>query len=351
MKVIALMPVRNEAQLLPLSLGCLETFCDRIFVLVDEQSTDNSAAVARSFAKAEVVENKGASGASVAAGALVKGRALLFEAFRSFEGNNIGLCVDADEIAPPLRFDTFRQAIAEIDRPGSVFSLWWVQLWRSLDVYRSDDSVWSNSWKPMAFHDDRRLAYPDDQPHFHESRIPAASREVRRLERFPVVHLQWAFWDRTQYKQASLRVFEYVDAGFRGAAEINARYRATLGDDREGVSPVEPDWLRGLVFPDALRAPLPSWHRDRILALFDQYGIARFEPLQIWHIPEFAKRFAAAIGRPPRPRVYGPWAWQARRLAGVVLPASMRARLKGALRGRPSGAAPGGTAANPADRS
>ena len=335
MKTIAMMPVRNEAQVLATSLGCLETFCDRIFILLDSQCTDNSPEVIKAFPKAEIIINETASGGSVAAGALVIGRSLLFDAFRSFEGNNIGLCVDADEIAPPQIFFRFKQAVGEIDRPGSVFSLWWVQLWKSFDQYRSDDSVWSNSWKPMAFHDDRRLFYPTDQPHFHESRtpVPADPGRVRRLEDFPVIHLQWAAWERTQYKQASLRVLEYIHAEFRGAAEINAKYAITLPEGHEGVKPVEPEWLQGVRMPKDFLRPLPSWHRDCVLALFEEHGILRFEPLQIWHIAEFAERFLSVTGRPPRPRVYGRLGWAARKSVAAVLPRSVRMLVRRTLFG------------------
>jgi glycosyltransferase involved in cell wall biosynthesis len=336
MQIIAMMPVRNEAQLLPTSLGCLETFCDRVLILLDAQCTDNSLEVIKSFPKTQVIFNESASGKSVAAGALVIGRSLLFDAFRAFDGHNVGLCLDADEIAPPRIFASLRGAIAQIDRPGTVFSLWWVQLWKSFEFYRSDNSVWSNSWKPIAFHDDRRLSYPSDQPHFHESRtpVPAAPGCVQRLAGFPVLHMQWAAWERTQFKQASLRVFEYIHLGFRGAAEINAKYAVTLPERHEGVKPVEPDWLQDVRLPDDFLNPLPCWHRDRVLALCDQHGIERFEPLQIWHIPEFADRFLAVTGRAPKPKVYSRLGWTGRQAVAAMLPRSVRTLVKKTLYGR-----------------
>lgn len=148
-----------------------------------------------------------------------------------------------------------------------------------------------------------------------------------------MIHLQWAAWERTQYKQVSLRVFEYIHAGFRGAAEINAKYAITLPEEQEGVKPVEPQWLEGVRMPDDFLRPLPCWHRDRVLALFEQYGIQRFEPLQIWHIAEFAERFVATTGRSPQPRVYGRWARAARRTAAAMLPRSVRMLAKDALYG------------------
>ena len=296
-----MMPVRNDAHFLPASLGCLEQFCDRVLIVVDEQTTDDSVAVAKSFRKTEVITNTSATGTATRNGALVTARALLFEAFRSFEGRNIGLCTDADEITPPRLFARLRDTVAAADRPGGVFALWWVQLWKSLDAYRDDQSVWSNSWKPMLFHDDGRMRYPDEQSPFHESRtpLPPVAQAAVPLEGFPVLHLQWAYWERTQYKQAWCRVNEFIFRQFTDAIDINARYAITLGEPNEGVTPVPPAWFDGVPALPQPDDPLPNWHREQIFELFHEYGPARFEPLQIWHIGELHDCFVAQIGRPP----------------------------------------------------
>lgn len=305
MKVIALMPVRNDAHFLPVSLSCLEQFCDHIFIVVDNQTTDDSVAVAQSFAKVKVIHNTGHSGTEWRNGAMVKARCLLFDAFRSFEGQNIGICTDADEITPPRVFARLREVVAAADRPGSIFSLWWVQLWKSLSFYRDDQSVWSNSWKPMAFHDDRNLYYPEDQSPFHESRtpLPPGAWEPRSLTDFPVLHLQWAYWNRTQYKQAWCRVDEFIFHEFKNAPGINGRYAITLDDPNERLTPVRSEWVEGLPPLPSPDAPLPNWPREQIFRFFGEYGIERFEPLQIWHIDELHDRFVEEIGRAPVPDI------------------------------------------------
>jgi hypothetical protein len=50
MKIIALMPVRNEAWVLPHSLACLSAFCDVILVN-DQSSEDESREICRRFPK------------------------------------------------------------------------------------------------------------------------------------------------------------------------------------------------------------------------------------------------------------------------------------------------------------
>ena len=48
MKIITLMPVRNEAWVLPHSLACLSAFCDVILVS-DQSSEDESREICRRF--------------------------------------------------------------------------------------------------------------------------------------------------------------------------------------------------------------------------------------------------------------------------------------------------------------
>ena len=55
MKVIALLPVRNEAWVLPHTLSCLSGFCD-VIIVSDQDSTDESRAICRRFAKVALLD-------------------------------------------------------------------------------------------------------------------------------------------------------------------------------------------------------------------------------------------------------------------------------------------------------
>lgn len=298
MQLIALMPVRNEEPILAGTLACLEQFCDRIIV-ADHHSIDGTRDIARKFSKVLLIDNptqqEGPEGIWPA----------LFEEARQFEGNNLLLCIDADEIPPPSIFKNLKAAIADKYRPGDHFSLWWVQLWRSYDFYRDDQSVWSNSYKPLLVFDDRLpLAWGDR--HLHSGRLPDLRDPSRliKLEGFPILHLQWVYWNRTQIKQARYRMLEYVQADFRDAKAINAKYAITLGDENEGLSPIPKEWLEGITFPPDLMDLQPCWHYDDIVSLFEKYGLACFEPLQIWHLPELSQRFIAECGHIPQADVH-----------------------------------------------
>ena len=56
MKIIALMPVRNEAWVLPHSLACLSAFCDVVLVN-DQNSEDESREICRTFPKVVLLES------------------------------------------------------------------------------------------------------------------------------------------------------------------------------------------------------------------------------------------------------------------------------------------------------
>lgn len=299
MKLIALVPVRNEARILATTLTCLDQFCDHIIVS-DHQSTDSSREIAKSFSRVTLIHNK----SHIRAGA-EHGRPAMFNAARQFEGNNLLLCLDADEIAPPFIFSALKSAIEGHYAPGTYFSLWWVQLWRSINHYRNDTSVWSNNYAPMLLYDDRSDHIWGDRHFLHGGRLPNRqdSSKLVQLNNFPVLHLQWVYWERTQYKQAHYRMLELVKSNFRNAMRINAAYEFTLGQDNAGVTPVPETWLKGVTFPTDLMVPKPCWHYDDIFSMFDTYGIVNFESLQIWHLPDLRQRFLIECGRTPKPLV------------------------------------------------
>jgi glycosyltransferase involved in cell wall biosynthesis len=316
------MPVRNEARILPTTLNCLNQFCDQI-IISDHASTDATREIVKSFKKVTLIHN------TTEIGCGDQGRPAMFDVARQFDGNNLILCLDADEIAPPKIFQNIKAVVGERYKPGASFMLRWVQLWRSLNFYRDDESVWSKNYHPMMFYDDRSHNNWGDRKFFHGGRLPNIidSSRVIKLESFPVLHLQWAYWERTQFKQAHYRMLEFVRASFKGAQAINATYAITLGDENERLSQVPEKWIEGITFPQDLMSLHPCWHYDDILLLFEKYGIACFEPLQIWHLTELRERFIAICGHIPQADVHvaADISYNAflRRIAKRVLPSTL----------------------------
>src|SRR5438128_11468620 len=158
MKILALVPVRNDAWILEHSLGCWSGCCHAIIVS-DQDSTDGSREIYRRFPKVVVLENPRTT---VVTGLPQQARWRLLDAARQYDGNNLLWCTDADELTPP----TFARAFFDRHRseltPRRVIECRFYNLWHSEKSYREDLSLYGPHWKPMGFVDDRRVDYPRD---------------------------------------------------------------------------------------------------------------------------------------------------------------------------------------------
>jgi glycosyl transferase family 2 len=306
MKTIALVPVRNDAWILEHSLACWSAFCDAIIVS-DQDSTDGSRDIYRRFPKVVVLENRRDS---AVAGLPQQARWRLLDAARQYDGHNLLWCTDADELTLP----TFAQAFlarhcAELT-PRRVIECRFYNLWKSETRYRDDLSPYGPHWKPMGFVDDRLVDYPRDpslRP-LHEPRMPIEpDATALRAEDLPVLHLQWAVWNRNQLKQAWYRCIDLM-AGRSTAVEVNEFYAVTLPEWYVHTVPLPERWARDVTMPPAAEADRgPSWHEADMVRWFDERGIEFFEPLEIWHVPSLRQEFRRRTGRNPDPdRSYRP---------------------------------------------
>src|SRR3954452_11820572 len=151
MKIIALMPVRNEAWVLQHSLACLSAFCD-IILVNDQDSDDGSRDICRQFPKVELIE----SGERLVC---EQARWQLLDAARGYDGNNLLWCTDADELMPPdLTARFFRAQGAEL-KPGTVVECLYYHLWHRTDRYRLEGAPYAPYWKELALRDDRHMDF------------------------------------------------------------------------------------------------------------------------------------------------------------------------------------------------
>ncbi|MGH9142406.1 MAG: glycosyltransferase [Vicinamibacterales bacterium] len=319
MKIIAMMPVRNEAWILPHSLACLSAFCD-IILVSDQNSEDESREICRQFPKVVLLESSQRLVCEQA-------RWQLLDAARDFDGCNMLWCTDADELMSPVLATRFVEAQRTELEPGTVVECLYYHLWHHLDRYRSDGANYGPYWKEIGLRDDRRMDYGRSRSlPLHEPRVPleGAARRVRAAN-LPVLHLQWLLAERNQMKQAWYRCRELLD-GAKSTAAINAFYAVTLPNARIPTAEVPPPWVDGLTMPDLSVDRLPSWQEREIRGWFDQHSPEFFEPLEIWHVPSLRAEFRRRVGRSPRPdRSYRPsWPTRARRFARRVAGAARR---------------------------
>jgi glycosyltransferase involved in cell wall biosynthesis len=324
MKVIALVPVRNEAWILPHALACFSGFCDHVIVS-DQASTDGSRALCAEFPKVVLIDRAPTTDRAMAASR----RWQLLDAARGYAGHNLLFSIDADELISPAMVRAWLQLSSTRLEPRTFFRCGYYQLWNAAATYRDDDSPYQPQLKLMAFVDDRRVDFErlPAAALLHEPRVPEVENALTSEEpELPVLHLQWLLPEYNQVKQAWYRCRELVD-GRQTAAELNEFYAITLPSPQAHTAPVPQAWLEGITFPDfAAVDRQPAWHAVEILRWFDRFGIEFFEPLEIWHIAALRQEFQRRVGREPHPdRSYvARWHHRAHRVARRAAGAAWR---------------------------
>jgi glycosyltransferase involved in cell wall biosynthesis len=295
MKTIALMPVRNEAWILAKTLPILDAICD-VIIIGDQMSDDGSREIYNQFPKILVIENE-----EIFHTNMIRWR--LLDAARNFDGNNLIICCDADEVFPPRLFEAFLARVAPDRVQGQQMHFRWIQLWKTIRYYRNDD-VWHENWQKAAFIDDRNMDYERRVAiNDHTPRLPGrADCPNLRVAEVPLLHFQWVAWTRTQLKQAYYRCAELIHDP-HDPVTINTTYSHSFDDPDAKLISVPEQWLEGIDITDDISASPVGWHLGEIMTWFDQYGITYFEPLQIWQIAELRAEFRKRVGREPKPNV------------------------------------------------
>ena len=308
MKVIALLPFRNEEWCLPSYLHNTTKIVDEI-IAIDDGSIDSSAKIledagAKVYSSEKLIKfNSGWSEGSIRAELLKLGR----EA-----GGTHFVCLDADETFTNPLVENFQELIPQL-QPGEKMSLQWLALWKSYSSYRHDATVWSNNWKDFVVCDDPSLSYNHNQ-HMHVGRTPVSVSDInneswRRLENEhgAVMHFQFSAYNNFQLKQCWLRCSELIQEphNFQG---INIKYSITLLEQNVGLEEMPKSWYDGIVLPKVENFD-PEWKDSSfvradllpgIYKYFEDYGVEFFENLNIWHVPQLRNYFNKQTGRMPR---------------------------------------------------
>lgn len=292
MKIIANVPVRNEAWILRTVLEALQVLVD-VIVVADQQSCDGTAKICAQFPKVVRLVNSQSTFDEQAM------RQLLLDASRDWNGQNLILTVDADEVftADILDKELFNQLV-DGTPVGSAAALRWVWLWKDPAHYRVDGPRFAENWKYCAFRDDRRLTFEPGL--IHRPRVPgeAARREVR-FERPRMLHYQFAHWERALAKQRWYRCFERLAYPSKPSEAINVMYAWFLGGWTPPRLREVPDaWLQRWrdfnVEPGAFVRESFFWYEVEVLRLFGERGVEPFADLDIWDV-DWEERRQAAI--------------------------------------------------------
>ena len=298
MKIVALLPFKNEEWCLPSYLHNTIKVVDEI-IAIDDGSTDNSLKIledagAKVYSSEKLRNfNSGWSEGSIRAELLKLGRE---------SGGTHFVCLDADESFTNNFVEISKKSISEL-RPGEKIAMQWLALWKSYTHYRHDSTVWSNNWKDFVVADSPELTYNSKQ-HMHLGRTPLGNHESGKSHwiSYPpnyaaVMHFQFSVYNNFQLKQCWFRCSELIQAPGTESA-INAKYSITLLDQGVGLQEMPKEWYDGVPFPTVDNFD-PEWNEDKflrkdllpgIMKYFDDYGVDYFKDLDIWHIPQLKEK-------------------------------------------------------------
>ena len=305
MKVIALLPFKNEEWILPTYLSNVLPIVDEIIAL-DDNSTDNSKKI---MEDAGVKVHPLKRNSDEEYGASITPRQDLLELGREAGGTHF-VMLDADETFTTNFTKVARQLMEQMS-PGDELWMQWLALWESWDHFRHDETVWSNNWKDFIFCDDGNSQHSYNGRSLHSiGRTPGANNKQLRIPNNVggVLHYQFSNMNLFHLKQSWYRMVEHCNYGPGHEGEINGTYAITLLGDGVGRVKCPDEWIENIPLPENKNNFDPSWSRenlircdflDDMLKMFDEHGAEYFKNLNIWHIKPLRERFIEETGSAP----------------------------------------------------
>ncbi len=298
MKIIALFPVKNEDWILPTTLPQLRLFADEI-LCIDGGSTDGTRKLLESHGV--LIKNQDKNNLNYSSW-----RQELLEWGRSRGGTHF-IWLDADEAFTTNFLQHYREEFEKM-QPGEKLVMQWLCLWKSPFKYRKDSSIWTDLYKDFVFCDDGISSFGTTK--LHEGRTPGENNDSTWVKLAPeigaVLHFQFVPFMKFQIKQVFMLCREYV-LGTASPRRLNKKYSGALDDPSAKTTPVPYEWLAGIEGLDSIEDSNTSWYTTETLDYFQKKGIETFEPLEIWHIPQYRDMFIEKTKRTPRSKTYPSW--------------------------------------------
>lgn len=254
MKLVGMMPVRNEDWVLGLSLRVALMWCDEVVVLL-HACTDRSAQIV-----SEVAEHEGRIVVRThhhECWTEMAHRQQMLEIARGMGATHLAIC-DADEVldgnmATMCSTGRFKDIVFGTPR-GHILELPGYNLRNGINQYHSN-GVWGSRWFSTAFADDPALSWTGDTFH-HREPHGKKLHPYRPIQQGQggVMHLWGASERRLRAKHALYKITEHLRWPHKSAASIDYEYsRAIKGDQFTSDLAVQ-DWTYSSV-PESWWAP------------------------------------------------------------------------------------------------
>lgn len=284
MKSVAILPVRNEAWCLGLTLRALLMWVDEAVVLL-HACTDDSEEIA-AYANEESGGRVSLFCDDLPAWNEMDQRQSLLDTARAHSATHI-VILDADELLTGNLLDTARQ-LSERPKGSSILRLPGYNLRNGIHQYHAS-GVWAHRWFSVAFADDPRLHWTGDCFHQREplGMTLNAWQPVRQGDG-GVMHLWGASERRLRAKHCWYRITERLRWPSKPSSEIEQTYRPATHGDWRGRSetwtfaPVPDSWWTPYAhlmrYLDLDAAP---WQEAEIERAIAAHGRERFKGLDL----------------------------------------------------------------------
>ncbi len=296
MRLIGIMPCRNEAWVLGLSARVALNWCDEL-VILDHASTDRSTEIMMQLQNEYTVDRVRLLFEDDGQWDEMRHRQRLLEAARKLGATHIAI-IDADEIltgnlslfGPSMKSLLSAPAI----RPESIVQLPGYNLRGGIDRYHSS-GIWGNRWFSLAFADDPRLSWSGDKFHARE---PAGMtlRNARPIEQGNggILHLWGASERRLKAKHAMYKVTERIRWPDTPIQEIETMYNwaiyGRLPDPHDSpshwkFSSVPSEWWEPYAnWMQYLDIDAEPWQESQVRQEVAHHGSAMFQGLDLFGI-------------------------------------------------------------------
>ena len=285
MKLVGIMPVRNEDWCLGFTLRVALKWCDQLIV-ADHGCTDGSRAIMESLGRDGVIVRDDREDRWNE----MQQRQMLLEEARSCGATHVAL-IDADEFITANLLGGIRGYLQMLS-PGQLVELPGYNLRQdnTLPMRYHSNGVWGNRWFATAFPDSPGAHWGGDQFH-HREPMGVAWRRWRPVAQGHggTLHLWGASERRLRAKHALYRVTERIRWPEKPAAEIERYYNlATTPREPWKFKGVPPEWLE--TYQDLmpyLHIDAEPWQVSEVKRLVLEHGVQKFHGLDLLGVPEW----------------------------------------------------------------
>jgi len=276
-KIVALLPVKNEALVIEQCLRGLALYTDAI-ILLDDASEDNTLEIVESLAQECKIEK------------IIKNekwhrnetsdRGKLFKAGREIGGTHF-IILDADEMftADCLKNDFLRKKILAL-KPGDTITLPWIPLWRDIYTYRTDKGI---TLRGFICCDDGTCCY-QTKKFIHTSRFPKNLKKGKDtiISTHGVLHFQAVNIKNMGIRKAWYMCLEKIRCPHMSLEARNKKYDPMTNEEGLKLVACPKQWYEGYDFFDGSAfKKIDTYRRSQIYRWFDEHGFEKFSDLDL----------------------------------------------------------------------